>query len=116
MTDFGVHSFLFSKFSMWIFDVLGMQISPFESRRWKEYLNLKLTIFQIMTCAPIWLVRGKVRSKNMGFLKFYIIFANVMLGSNVTFYKKMFIKFFISINYGVLKLLVILQNPNKLKY
>jgi hypothetical protein len=39
-----------------------------------------------------------------------------MLGSNVTFYKQMFIKFFISINYGLFKLLVILQNPTKLKY
>jgi hypothetical protein len=39
-----------------------------------------------------------------------------MLGSNVTFYKTTFIKFSISISYELSKLLVILQNPNKLKY
>ncbi len=56
---------------MQIFDVLGMQISPFEGRRQEEYLNLKPTSFQIMTCVPIWSARGKVGSKNMDFLKFY---------------------------------------------
>jgi hypothetical protein len=92
-----------------------MQISPFEGRRQEEYLNLKLTSFQIMACVSIWLTRGKVGSKNMDFLKFY----NgqiVMLGSNVIFYKTTFIIFSISQNYGLLELLVILQNPNKLKY
>jgi hypothetical protein len=39
-----------------------------------------------------------------------------MLGSNVTFYKTTFIKISISINYGLFRLLVILHNPNKLKY
>jgi hypothetical protein len=38
---------------MQIFDVLGMQIGPFESRRQEEYLTLKLTSFQIMTHTPI---------------------------------------------------------------
>jgi hypothetical protein len=55
---------------MKIFDVLGMKISPFEGSRQKKNLNLKLTSFQ-MTCAPIWLVKGKVGNKNMDFLKFY---------------------------------------------
>ncbi len=48
-----------------------MQISSFESRRQEKYLNPKLTIFQIMTCALILLAKGKVRSKNMNFLKLY---------------------------------------------
>jgi hypothetical protein len=39
-----------------------------------------------------------------------------MLGSNVTFKKKKIINFSISISYELSKLLVILQNPNKLKY
>jgi len=39
-----------------------------------------------------------------------------MLGNNVIFYKRTFIKFSISRNYGLFKLLVILQNRNKLKY
>jgi len=39
-----------------------------------------------------------------------------MLGSNVTFLKTTFIKISISISYGIFKLLVILQNFNKLKY
>jgi hypothetical protein len=34
---------------MQIFDVLGMQIGPFEGWRQDEYLNPKLTSFQIMT-------------------------------------------------------------------
>jgi hypothetical protein len=34
-------------------DILGMQISPFESRKQEKYLDLKLTSFQIMTRAPI---------------------------------------------------------------
>jgi hypothetical protein len=55
---------------MQLFDVLGMQISPFEGRRQEEYLNPKLTSFQIMTCVSIWLARGKIGSKNMDFLKF----------------------------------------------
>ncbi len=38
---------------MQIFNVLGMQISPFEGRRQEEYLNPKLTSFQIKTCAMI---------------------------------------------------------------
>jgi len=38
---------------MQVFDVLGMQISPFEGREQEEYLNPKLTSFQIMTCVPI---------------------------------------------------------------
>jgi hypothetical protein len=38
---------------MQIFDVLGMKINPFESRRQEEYLDPKLTSFQIMTCAPV---------------------------------------------------------------
>ncbi len=71
MVEFGVHSFPFSEFLMRIFDVLEMQISPFEGERQEEYLNPKLTSFQIMTCAPIWSIRGKVGSKNMDFLKFY---------------------------------------------
>jgi len=33
---------------MQIFDGLRMQISPFEGRKQKEYLNLKLISFQIM--------------------------------------------------------------------
>jgi hypothetical protein len=53
MVDFGVHNFPFSKILMQTFDVLGMQISPFECRRQQEYLNLKLTSFQIMTCVLI---------------------------------------------------------------
>ncbi len=54
-----------------MFDVLGIQINPFEGRGQKEYLNPKLTGFQIMTCALIWSTRGKVGSKNMDFSKFY---------------------------------------------
>jgi hypothetical protein len=38
---------------MQIFDVLGMQISPFEGKRQEEYSNPKLTSFQIMKCASI---------------------------------------------------------------
>jgi hypothetical protein len=53
VVEFGVHSFPFSEFLMRIFDVLEMQISPFEGERQEEYLNPKLTSFQIMTCAPI---------------------------------------------------------------
>jgi hypothetical protein len=53
MADFGVQNFLFSEFLMQIFDVLGMQISPFEGRRQKKYLNPKLTSFQIITCVSI---------------------------------------------------------------
>jgi hypothetical protein len=33
VVDFGVHSFPFLEFLMQIFDVLGMQINPFEGRR-----------------------------------------------------------------------------------
>jgi hypothetical protein len=56
---------------MGIFDVLGMQNGPFENKRQEEYLNPKLTSFQVMIHAPISLARGKIRSKNIGFLKFY---------------------------------------------
>jgi hypothetical protein len=56
---------------MQIFDILGTQISPFESREQEEYLDPKLTSFQVMTCASILSIRGKVGSKNMDFLKFY---------------------------------------------
>jgi hypothetical protein len=56
---------------MQIVDVLVMQISPFETKGQQEYLNPKLTSFQIMTCVLILLARGKVKSKSMGFLKFY---------------------------------------------
>jgi hypothetical protein len=38
---------------MQIFDILGMQINPFESRRQEEYLNPKLTSSQIMKFALI---------------------------------------------------------------
>jgi hypothetical protein len=38
-----------------------------------------------------------------------------MLGNNAIFYKTTFIKFSISISYGLFKLMVILENPNKLK-
>ncbi len=38
---------------MQIFDVLGMKFTPFEGKRQEEYLNPKLTSFQIVTCAPI---------------------------------------------------------------
>jgi hypothetical protein len=72
MANFGVHNFLFSKIWMQNFDVLEMQINPFEGRRQEEYLSLKLISFQIMTCAPIWSIKGKVGSKNMDFLKFII--------------------------------------------
>ncbi len=50
---YGIHNFPFSQFLMQIFDVLGMQISPFESRKQEEYLNPILTNFQIMTKFPI---------------------------------------------------------------
>jgi hypothetical protein len=53
VVDFGVHNFPFSKILMQIFDALGMQISPFEGRRQEEYLNPKITSFQIMKCASI---------------------------------------------------------------
>jgi hypothetical protein len=36
-----------------IFDVLAMQIRPFESRRQEKHLNAKLKSFQIMTHVPI---------------------------------------------------------------
>jgi hypothetical protein len=52
VVDFGVYHFIFSEFLMQLFDVLGTQISPFEFRRQEEYLNPKLTTFQI-TCVPI---------------------------------------------------------------
>ncbi len=71
MEDFGVHSFPFSKNLMQIFDGLGMQISPFEGRKQEEYLNPKLISFQIMKYVLIWLVKGKVGSKNMDFWNFY---------------------------------------------
>ncbi len=111
MVEFIVYGFLFSKTLMWIFDVLGMQINPFEVRRQEEYLNPNLTSFQIMTCAPIWSAKGKLEMKTW-------IFWNFIIGrchgtSNVTFYKTTFIKFSISISYGLSNLLVILQNPNK---
>jgi hypothetical protein len=48
---------------MQTFDILGIQISPFEGRRQEEYLNPKLTSFQIMTCVAIRLVRGKLETK-----------------------------------------------------
>jgi len=47
VANFGVNIF-FSSFLMQIFDVLGMKISAFESKRQEEYLDPKL-----MTCAPI---------------------------------------------------------------
>ncbi len=56
---------------MQIVDLVGMQISPFQNRMQEEYLNPKLTSFQIMTHAPILSTKGKFRSKNIGFLKFY---------------------------------------------
>jgi len=56
---------------MGIFDVLGMQNSPFESKRQEEYLIPKFTSFQIMIGASITSTRGKIKSKNIGFLKFY---------------------------------------------
>jgi hypothetical protein len=101
---------------MQIFDVLRMQISPFEGRRQEEYLNPEFTSFQIMKCAPISSVSRKIGSKNMDFLKFHNWSTNVMLNNNANFYKITFINFFISINYGLSRLLVILQNPNKLIY
>jgi len=45
VVDFGIHNFRFSKILKQIFDVLGMQISPFESRRREKYLNPKLKSF-----------------------------------------------------------------------
>jgi hypothetical protein len=39
-----------------------------------------------------------------------------MLGNNAIFYKTTFINFSILINYGIFRILVISQNPNKLKY
>ncbi len=71
MIDFGVHNFPVLEFWMQIFDILGMQINPFESRRQEEYLNPKLTSSQIMKFALIWSIRGRVGSKNMDFLKIY---------------------------------------------
>ncbi len=56
---------------MGVFDVLGMQNSPFESRRQEKYLNPKLTSFQIIIRASISSTRGKVKSKNIDFLKSY---------------------------------------------
>ncbi len=92
---------------MQIFDVLRMQISS------KEYLNPKLTSFQIMTSASIWSTKTKVENKKHEFFEILQL-ANVTLGSNATFYKTTFINFSISISYELSKLLVILQNPNKL--
>jgi hypothetical protein len=57
---------------MKIFDVLGMKINPFEGRKQEEYLNPKLTSFQIMTCVLIWSAREKVGSKNIDFWIFII--------------------------------------------
>ncbi len=37
-----------------------------------EYLKLKLTSFKIVIHVSIWLDRGKVKSKNMGFSIFMI--------------------------------------------
>jgi hypothetical protein len=48
-----------------------MQISPFESKRQEEYLNPKLTSFQVMIHVLVSLVNKKVKSKKMGFIKFY---------------------------------------------
>jgi hypothetical protein len=36
-----------------------------------EHQDFKLTVYKLKTCS-IWLARGKVRSKNMGFLMFII--------------------------------------------
>jgi hypothetical protein len=49
-----------------------MQISSFESTRQEEYLNPKLTIFQIMTCVSILSAKGKVKSQNMIFWNYII--------------------------------------------
>ncbi len=53
MVDFGVHNFFISEILMQIVDVLGMKISPFESRKQEKYISPKLTSFQIMKCVPI---------------------------------------------------------------
>ncbi len=45
MANFGVHNFPFSK--------VLMQISPSKGKRQEEYLNPKITSFQIMKCALI---------------------------------------------------------------
>ncbi len=63
MVDFGVHNFFISEILMQIVDVLGMKISPFESRKQEKYISPKLTSFQIMKCVPIWSTRGKVGRK-----------------------------------------------------
>jgi hypothetical protein len=49
----GIHNFPFSQFLVQKCDVLGMQISAFESREQEEYLNPIVTSFQIMTNVPI---------------------------------------------------------------
>lgn len=41
------HNFLFSQILMQICGVLGMQISPFESKKQEEYLTLHLQIFKL---------------------------------------------------------------------
>jgi hypothetical protein len=51
--DFRVHNFPFLEFLMQIFDVLGMQISPFKGTRQEKYLNPKPISFQIMKCVLI---------------------------------------------------------------
>ncbi len=72
MLDFRVHNFPFLEFLMQIFDVLGMQISPFKGTRQEKYLNPKPISFQIMKCVLIWSVRGKVGSKTWIFWNFII--------------------------------------------
>jgi hypothetical protein len=54
-----------------MFNVLGMQKYPFQNRQQVEYLNPKLISFKIITHVLIWLVKWKVRNKNMGFFNFY---------------------------------------------
>jgi hypothetical protein len=48
---------------MQICDVLGTQISPFESTKQEEYLNPIFTNFKIMTNVRIWLVKGKFKNQ-----------------------------------------------------
>jgi len=50
---YGIHSCIFLGFLILMFNVLGMQICPFESRRQMEDLNLKLLSFHTMTCVSI---------------------------------------------------------------
>jgi hypothetical protein len=44
-----------------------MQINPFESKKQEEYLNPILTKFQNKRNIPIWLAKGKVKSKKRVF-------------------------------------------------